>query len=582
MLPPDARAILTDSLRPPPGSVLDHAVATTFTLDLASALAVPLAFTAYQIRENPDPLSVMEAARASVDRVDVFCQAGNISAPAKDSGLLSFLEPMIHPVRAPRPGRLFHPKLWLLRYRDGNGLYPFRLVVLSRNLTADQCWDTCLRLDGVRGTRPHASNRPLADLLKALPGMSVNGLDEFRTSRLNQLAEEIRYVVWELPEDILKLRFHALGIRGAKVPDFTGSRHLIISPFCTETGLGITAPAPTGAVTLVGRQEELDRLPETALQRCGGTLVVNELASVPPDGAEPTQALLSGLHAKVYVVEKGQRARLFVGSANATDAAFSGNVELLVELEGSKWKVGIDSLVGKDAAFRAILEPYNRQAPQEEDSAELALEHLLRDLATVPMAAAVEPDPPSMSLLLTSEDAIDAPANVRITAELLTKPGQARQLVAGEPVRVSYENLAVVDITPFVVLRASAGGKERTTVIRVRLVGDPPGRLDEVLAAQVNTPEKFLQFLSLILGLVDGLSLQPAPTTKGNGAWGSGTGAGVFELLVRSLVDRPAALADLARLVERLRATEQGRGLLPEGFAAIWDAVDEVRMELSS
>ena len=38
MLAPDDRSVLLDLLRPPPGSSLDVAVATTFTLDLEAAL----------------------------------------------------------------------------------------------------------------------------------------------------------------------------------------------------------------------------------------------------------------------------------------------------------------------------------------------------------------------------------------------------------------------------------------------------------------------------------------------------------------------------------------------------------------
>ena len=42
MLAPDNRGLLLDALRPPPGHSLDRAVATTFTLDLETALMVPL------------------------------------------------------------------------------------------------------------------------------------------------------------------------------------------------------------------------------------------------------------------------------------------------------------------------------------------------------------------------------------------------------------------------------------------------------------------------------------------------------------------------------------------------------------
>jgi hypothetical protein len=39
------------------------------------------------------------------------------------------------------------------------------------------------------------------------------------------------------------------------------------------------------------------------------------------------------------------------------------------------------------------------------------------------------------------------------------------------------------------------------------------------------------------------------------------------------LADHPDSLLDLDRLVQRLRATEKGRSVLPPGFDALWPPV---------
>lgn len=101
VLAPETRVLLSDSLGPPEGYLLDRAVATTFSLNLASALAVPLAFAAREVEIGVDPISTIEAVRKVSNRVDIFCQAGQVSVPAKHSDLLSFLEPMVHPVKRP-------------------------------------------------------------------------------------------------------------------------------------------------------------------------------------------------------------------------------------------------------------------------------------------------------------------------------------------------------------------------------------------------------------------------------------------------------------------------------------------------
>ena len=110
MLAPDSRTLLLDALRPPSGCRLDRAVATTFTLDLAAALMAPLAFAGFRFDEQQDPIEVMEALRRESGRIDVFCQAGSISAGRWPSDLLALLEGAIHEVRRPRPGHVFHPE----------------------------------------------------------------------------------------------------------------------------------------------------------------------------------------------------------------------------------------------------------------------------------------------------------------------------------------------------------------------------------------------------------------------------------------------------------------------------------------
>jgi len=118
VLAPDSRELLLDALRPPAGCSLDRAVATTFTLDLETALTVPLAFAGFRLDEQPDPIEIMQSLRGMSDRIDIFCQAGAIGAGKWPSDLLALLEEVVHEVKRPRPGHIFHPKTWVLRFRD--------------------------------------------------------------------------------------------------------------------------------------------------------------------------------------------------------------------------------------------------------------------------------------------------------------------------------------------------------------------------------------------------------------------------------------------------------------------------------
>jgi hypothetical protein len=579
VLPPDSRMVLIEQLTPEQGWWLDHAVATTFTLDLTSALVAPLAFAAHRVRDDADPLAVMEAVRGCAERVDVFCQAGNITVPANPSALFAFLEPMIHQVRQPKGGKLFHPKIWLARYVNEGNVIAYRLLVLSRNLTADQSWDTCLRLDGRPGSRPLSRNRPLSDLLRWLvDGNCVGQLDTARALRVERLADEVRRVEWDPPADVRAVTFHVYGIGRRPQLDFRGTRHLVVSPFVNSRGLRLVAPVDSRAVHVVSRQEELDRLPSSDTERIRAH-VLNTLAGLAGDGAD----VLFGLHAKLYIVEYDHTARVVIGSANATDAAFGGNVEILVELEGTKRAIGIDTMMGDNAAFAGLLEPHGPPDASPPPADDWRLADLLRRIAGSPVTAQVRPDGSGYRLEVRGEWPLPDLGDMTVTVELVTRRGNAVGQIGLQPLGAQFDGLSVVHVTPFLVLHArDSSGRHASSVVQAILVGDPAGRLDEILARQIDTPDKFLRFLALLLGFAGEFGGQVTDGANGNsGTWNPGVAAGVFELLVRALVEQPKSVADLAGLVERMRRTEAGRMLLPEGFDALWTQIDIARQRLN-
>ena len=576
MLPPDARVVLTEQLRPAKGWRVEHAVVTTFTLDLSAALVAPLAFAAHEMPGTADPLTVMESVRACADRVDVFCQAGHISFPASSSQLFAFLEPMVHQVKQPKAHRLFHPKLWLVRYSDADANTAYRLLVLSRNLTGDRGWDACLRLDGAVGEHTHDGNAPLSELLRWLTRESVGDLAAVRMARIHRLADSLPFVRWEHPNDVNTVRFHVLGVGAREDVSFAGTRHLVVSPFVNEGGLGRAVPPGSREAHLVSRQEELDRLPADALTAVRPR-VLNALAGV----GEDESAILTGLHAKLYVVEYDRQARVFVGSANATDAAFTGNVEILVEMAGSKHKFGIASMVGPDTPFTSILEPYVRSdEPPPDHDPDLA--DLVRRIAATSLTVTVAVEGDRYRLDVTSRERLPGFDDIAdVSMELMTMPGRAVRVDGGERVAITFPEVRLTEITPFLAVHATDPSGERHSAVLVAiLLNDPEQRLDVILAKQIDSPEKFLRFIALLLGIVGGGDPVPGEDGTGTGQWRTGLGAGVFELLVRALVDHPDALSTLGRLVSRMRRTEEGRRNLPDGFDELWREIEAAHATL--
>ena len=177
MLEPEGRQLLLDALRPPAGYELDHAVGTTYSLDLMSLLAAPLGFALFD-RESSDgrlvadPISLIEAVRRSAERIDIFCQAGQIAIPREHRVILTYLESSIHQVAPPNREAIFHPKVWVIRYRSTVDQTPtYRLLCLSRNLTFDRSWDTVLCLDG--SVKPGGSGDPrLPEFIRRLTNLA--------------------------------------------------------------------------------------------------------------------------------------------------------------------------------------------------------------------------------------------------------------------------------------------------------------------------------------------------------------------------------------------------------------------------
>ena len=102
----------------------------------------------------------------------------------------------------------------------------------------------------------------------------------------------------------------------------------------------------------MSRPESIDDLDDESFGRIGTAYAFDDGSIVDLDedaerraSQDPGRPLV-GLHAKVFAFEQGRRASVFLGSANATGAAFSSNVELLLELVGDADKIGIESLCG--------------------------------------------------------------------------------------------------------------------------------------------------------------------------------------------------------------------------------------------
>ena len=609
MLEPGQRRLFLETLRPPEGYRFDRAVGTTFTLDLLTLLAVPLAFTFRDAQDRDgqlasDPLALLESARRHASRVVVFCQGGRTTVPGAGQPALAFLEQSVIAAFPPHQGDMgavFHPKVWVLRFVAEGEAVKYRLVCQSRNLTFDASWDASLVLDGElneRRVRAYSVNHPLADFIQTLPALASGPLSSAQQESIDVFADELRRVRFDMPEGLGLHRFLPFGVSRTNplFPDLDHRPLLVISPFLDGEFLSSVA-GPRPRTVLVSRREALLTAPADAIGAFDEVYAFRPGLELEPEDSEEVLPPLAGLHAKVYVIDDGWNARVAVGSANSTGAALGNpprNVEFMVELEGKKSRFGIDALLaqrgdGEAGTFRSLIEPFDpaEAGTVDEDEDALRLDRLLdaaaESLARLDLRGNVEvSDGGRYVLRLELSEPLDLPpAITAVTCWPVTLPDAHQRPLADGP---EFTGLSLTELSAFLAIeiRASIPGRSehRRFARTIPLAGLPEDRLQRLLAHMLRDRTRLMQLLWLLLSPDEDLSLVELADLFANEGvsteWGVAL-PGLLERMLETLGSDPGRLDAVASLVDDLRKTEAGAELLGADFDAVWSALWTVR-----
>lgn len=613
MLNPQNRTLLLENLRPPPGYNLDHAVGCTFSLDLHALLTTPLAFTFFDWEEDDgnittDPLTLLESVRRQADRITIFCQAGQISVPRKQERIFAYLENSVHEVLPPNRSGVFHPKIWLIRYTHTTEPTYYRFICLSRNLTFDKSWDTVLVLDGLLTERAYAYgvNNPIGDFIKQLPGLAITSADEQTVEKIDQIQHEVRRVLFDSPEGVENLSFHPIGIPGYNNFSFSPPKRriLIMSPFLSENFLNNLAKQRQDCF-LISRQESLDTISQDTLQHYDHIFTLSREAETeePDEASEITQnSLLSGLHAKLFVMDDGWKANVWTGSANATDAAFNTNVEFLVCIRGKRSDLGINKMLGLENGktnFADLLHEYRKDEQASiADTIEKNLEKTLREtrlaLTADSLFAEITASENGQKFHLEIKPFSDNTPTVSPDVKIRCWPVTLRSNRAitcnfADSNVLSFNTLSIDALTAFFAfeLECSVQGKTLTErfVTKLILVGEPEGRLQKLLRSLLKNKTQVLRLLLLLLSdqstsIADFLDMHRHLSLPGTTSNNASPEIPLLESLMKTLANNPSKLDRISRLVNDLRKTGEGDAILPDGFMQIWEPIWQARKEM--
>ncbi len=535
-------------LAPPEGFVLDFAIGTTYSLDLDALVGASIAL-GLSVDVDSDlvknPICLLEALRTTGDKVALFCEGGQIHVPGKVNPLYILLEKMVFQVitqksRSSKSYPSFHPKFWLLRFRDEKKNPLYRVVVLSRNLTFDRSWDLTFAMEGRVSNDKTTKNLPVEDFLGYLTDYlpsDENGKE--KKKRIRNVIRELPYVKFELDsKEFDDFEFLPTGIKrkGGSLrsskdkhfdPLFRNSAHetLVMSPFLTNSVIKDLIVKNRylnrAHYMLFTRAESLEKLDpidcvpfrffvlkdlvaegesaiseETETSNYGKTVGENDLSE------QQQNFQNQDIHAKIFMVRKDSDVCLYLGSMNASHKAIYSNVEFTILLKTKSARLNMKLLAsflfngdedGKLNPFEEVKLGERKRSSDEEDEKLSILDGYVKLITRINPYAVVSENGEFYDITVNFEryDVSDYTVTVRPLLSKKTEPLSQN---------VQFKNLSLAQLSSFYVVAVSDGTRTVERVIIIPTEGIPEDREKTIVSNIVENEDCFYRYVAFLLG----------------------------------------------------------------------------------
>ena len=594
--------LYSDLLQPSPGFEVDFAIGVTYSLSFEGLLSVPMAFGMLgefdeTIRQSPAYL--LESIRRGSDRFILFCNKGGIQVPQNSQTIYSLFESSIQEVvDNDKMTANFHPKMWVIREINDNNEEQIRLLILSRNLTYSDDIDVIVSMRG----------RLLPEGRRSKNARRHQPLQWFLTNLADQLpAGDKKQQVLRMADDILRIeRFDMdepfiddaydffpvwFGHQAPDTPSLKdilarSERLMIVSPFVDTAMLQLLAARriKDSYKVLVTRsenisQEVLDTFDE--VYAVNDTMLDNTVTPV-------------NLHAKLYLTQcwTGDRRGhfLYLGSANATNNAFHRNTEMTVAFQfrqtrGERFFAMRDEILGNENRYVRITEPTAIDTTEQRQR-ELGLEHALKYAMRAIKSATITPGKTDelydISLATTQKYIQQAKRELKreLTDFGITlRPLQCDQTIPWDK-EMRLTDIYRLHLSEFYVLEIRDGELSKRALCKVPTNGMPAMRDNWIYQSVVDTREKFMNYVALMLSddPVEMLSMQDFLASENGGSSSAQQAQNypqIYEQLLRVAYSSPRMLRDVNELVNRL-----GANVVPQDFAQMLDKFTSIIKQL--
>ena len=588
-----------------PGYDVDFAIGTTYSVNPQALLIIPMALGLLSSNNESavqSPICLLEGIRRSTDNFVLFCNKGGIHIPLNSQPYLSLMDNCIYEVQnSQKPLSNFHPKVWIIKEtnRSNKNDQQIKVIAMSRNLTLDNNLDMVVNLTGKIGkqTIDNEKHQPLIDFLTSL--MSLMGkrtsdnkaIIKDKKKKINAIIEAIRRVEhFEIDTDLFEkdgyefipMLFGQNLNKNVSYPEaWQGTEQMTISPFIDLKILQELDKNIKKKHILVTTSGYVSKDIYNLFDKDGHKIYVMK------DGMTHNDIMPTDLHAKTYLVCNPKREYgifLFIGSANATPAAFHANSEFIIRLQYK---------YGKHLVFETFRKEFLQMDSKDEESKIFETVNFPPESEEAHEASELEA---FARKFITKDFSAQCHANacgnydVTIKAEhhdnkyrILIAPMQA----AGYKVEIESEaifsNLALAQLSNFYIISIQdADGKNMDKVIKIPTEGIPYEERDiAIYKSIVDSKEKFLRYLSFMLTddmneyLFDAEQSMKLIAQNGNSTEATPISFNIYEQLLKAASSSPKKFKEIEDVIRKIGKEEYTKEFL-EVFNTFKEALKSI------
>ena len=586
-------------LEPPEEYEVEKILITTYSLDLdtLAGISICLGLEAELEEEiTNNPICMLQALEKMTKKVIVVCQNGRISVPKKQEKLYVLLENMIYTITQQNK-KNFHPKVWFIKYKNKKDQsIKYKLIVASKNLTFDRSWDVQISVEGTFNKQ--YENEDYSSMSNFIEYMQNNV--QLRNEHFVEITNEIKQELKHVKFNTSRLK-EKIPVRDCKFVYFDEKAQtkikyfqendlshinsaLIISPFIEKKPIINTMKKlkENETLILITRREELYKIKELLEQENIQIYVINEKIlkaeqSIQEGEAQET-AMNQDIHAKIFVFEEGNKTELFVGSANATNSAFSGNTEVMLNVTIYKNKILEiikEDLLKNDTEETTYFEKAKLEDFEEdEDKEKKTIDEVEKQFFSItPIGRATKKEEKyNIELEFKDYNKIDCKGiNIKIKPLLCDEVLEIKE-------KVVFENIQLNQLSEFYVVefdwQEKMQNRKRIVKISTKNMPSIEDRMTVIVSNIIKDKKDFLEYLSFVFSdnYIYALMELDRKEDEQKGINDKGSTFSLYEQMLKTIANEPQKLKDVEKLLQYTKNSK--KDIIPEGFKELYDTFE--------